>query len=49
MRDEALSMRDAAERLGLLAGDLDVMLWARLGESPETLAAPVRRLHEADF
>lgn len=42
-----LSMTEAAKDLNVLASDLDRQLMAHLGESPESLCSPVRRLKVA--
>ena len=46
---EVLSLVQTAKALDVLTSDLDRALWEHLGTSPDVLAAPVRRLHKADF
>lgn len=44
-----ICMSEAAKALGVLSSDLDASLWGHIGESPDTIGKPIRRLHEADF
>lgn len=49
MMAAGLGLHDTARALGVLSSDLDRGLWFSIGESPDTIGKPVRRLHEADF